>query len=193
MTFTGASPFGADDCRCVLCEPGAPPGGRHARHDTDPETAVPTELPDRGWTVAAVPADENVPGWAYTIGLWHSCRRAELAMFGLDAAVMRSCVDGLADLAASGRPIAAGDRFDDLVEDRPVQLRAVEPPWHPVFFGRAVGFYRSADVPFLQVVWPDRRALFPRQFGSGSYLRQRQPQLWRLPEEHPHDVWSARL
>jgi hypothetical protein len=72
-------------------------------------------------------------------------------------------------------------------------LRAVEPPWHTSFFGRAVGFYRSDDVPFLQVVWPDRRALFPRQFGSGSYLRQRQPQLWRLPEEHPRDIWTANL
>jgi hypothetical protein len=159
------------------------------RGEDDPVTVIPA----CGWTVTAIPADDEVPGWAYTVGLWHSFRRAELAMFGLDAHVMRSCVDGLAELAAAGRPIAAGDRFDDLAEDRPVQLRAVEPPWHPAFFGRAVDFYRTLDVPFLQVVWPDRRALFPRQFGSGSYLRQRQPQLWRLPEEHPHDVWSARL
>ena len=173
------------DCRCVLCHPNAE---GEQRHPLDPGTI--DTVRRRGWDVLVVP-ESDVPGWAYTIGLWHSFRSAELAMFGLGASVMRACLDGLAELVAAGQPVTAGRRFDDVVEDRPVQLRAVEPPWHPSFFGRALAFHRTADVPFLQVVWPDRRALFPRQFGSGSYLRQRQPQLWRLPGEHPRDIWTA--
>jgi hypothetical protein len=72
-----------------------------------------------------------------------------------------------------------------------VQVRLVDPAWHPSFFGRTAEFYRSTEVPVLQIVWPDRRALFPTQFGSGAYLRHRQPQLWCRPEDHPHNIWTA--
>ena len=36
-----------------------------------------------GWAVQGVPGDEQWPSWAYSIGLWHTFRVPELALFGL--------------------------------------------------------------------------------------------------------------
>jgi hypothetical protein len=176
------------ECWCVLC---LAYSGSHRRDRPDADAITIVER--HGWCVLMVPEHADCPGWTYTVGLWHSFRSPELAMFGLDITVMKNCVGGLAQQATAGRQLVAGQRFDDIVEDRPVHLRPVEEPWCAAFFERALDFYRRPPVPFLQIVWPDRRALFPRQFGSGTYLRQRQPELWRHPDDHPRGVWTAEL
>ncbi|MEE4540394.1 DUF4262 domain-containing protein [Streptomyces sp. V4-01] len=54
-----------------------------------------------------VPADDNGPGWACTIGLWHSHRLPEPAVFGLGAPAMHTVLNDLGRLAVAGQPVAA--------------------------------------------------------------------------------------
>ena len=162
-------------CRCVLC---------HDHGDRDEydegERGVLANVEKYGWSVTGVPADEEGPGWAYTIGRWHTRGEPELAMFGIDVGVMQSCLnilgqhDGLTD----------GQARDDVVKGYPVHLRTVEQAWYPTFFGQAIWFYREPPLPFLQVVWPNRDGAFPWETGSLA-----QPHLWLDPAEHPKSVW----
>jgi hypothetical protein len=163
-------------CRCVIC---------HDYGDRDDYDAadhgVIENVKKFGWSVTGVPADENGPGWSYTIGRWHSLGEPELAMFGLDLRVMQSCLnilghrDGLAD----------GQSHDDVVNGYPVRLRTVEPDWYRAFFGQAIWFYRRPPIPFLEVVWPNRDGAFPWDDGSLT-----QPHLWLAPTEHVRGVWT---
>ena len=73
-------------CRCVLC------------HDYGDEIGPVTEqtivqVRESGWQVMMIPADDDSPGWAFTIGLWHSHGLPELAMFGLDVYDMQVCLN----------------------------------------------------------------------------------------------------
>ncbi|BCJ47588.1 hypothetical protein GCM10010168_19460 [Actinoplanes ianthinogenes] len=143
-----------------------------------------------GWGVTMIPEDAQGPGWAYTIGLWHSHGTAELAMFGLDVNAMKACLN---NLAARAGTLGADQVHHEVIERHPVHLKPIDQRWYRAFFGRAMGFYRRPPVPFLQVVWPDRDGHFVGEPDADPALEHRQPQLWRLPEEHPQGVWTQDL
>jgi len=61
-----------------------------------------------GWAVQGVPGDEQWPSWAYGIGLWHTFRAPELALFGLSLPNMAAIINALGRRIADGGTIAAG-------------------------------------------------------------------------------------
>lgn len=65
-----------------------------------------------GWAVQGVPGDEQWPSWAYSIGLWHTFRVPELALFGLSLPNMAAIIHALGRRIADGGTIAAGDRIE---------------------------------------------------------------------------------
>ncbi|MFF4341493.1 DUF4262 domain-containing protein [Kitasatospora sp. NPDC001540] len=175
-------------CRCVICHDY---GDRDRADRIDRSTNV--HIGEHGWSVIMVPADEEGPGFAYTVGLWHTHRRPELAMFGLDVQAMRAMLNLLGARAAAGEPLVAGRAYGDVVEGRPVVLRDVDRGWYREFLGMVIAHYRHPPVPVLQVLWPDADGAFPWQPESGEPYRAQQPQLWLPPAEHPAGVWTALL
>ncbi|MFI9403092.1 DUF4262 domain-containing protein [Nocardia sp. NPDC052316] len=173
------------ECRCILC---------HDHGDRDQADGVDLRIIDHvrqyGWHVVMV-VDDDVR-FAYTIGLSHSHGAPELAMFGLDVYEMNRMLNTLGAKAAAGTELKDGLRDDDVIEGRPVALRAVDPAWHRTFFGRARGFYRGqTPLTVLQVAWPDADHHFHWEDQARERDRGRQPQLWLTPEEHPAGMWTA--
>ena len=170
-------------CRCLLC---ADYGDRDRLDAVD--SSLVAGIGERGWGVIMVPGDDIGPGWAFTVGLWHSHRSPELAMFGLDTHKAMACLNLLGDAVRDGRPVADGQERDDVVEGWPVVLRTVERAWWRDFLGTATGFYRATrGVSFLQVVWPDREGRRPGDDGADP---EAQPQLWLAPADHPAGCWT---
>ncbi|WP_458248847.1 DUF4262 domain-containing protein [Streptomyces sp. MAI_2237] len=170
-------------CHCVICQDVS---------ELDARTRLSVaKVGEYGWQVVMVPADDQGPGWAYTIGLWHSHRMPELAMFGLDIHLMHTLLNDLARRAVVGPGLAAGQEIDDLTTV-PLVLKAVDYRWYRAFFGTAIGYYRRPPFPFLQVAWPNREGLFPWQPG-GEGLLALQPRLSLHPGDHPIGIWTQEL
>jgi hypothetical protein len=176
-------PTGHTACHCVVCQD---------VNELDPhiQSSVDT-VHQRGWQVMMIPADDQGPGWAYTIGRWHSHRIPELAMFGLDVHLMQTVLNDLGRQAVEGHPLETDQERRD-VASVPVVLKPVDYRWYKAFFGTAIGFYRKPPFPFLQVVWPNRDGAFPWQTG-GEDLLGRQPRLSLRPDGHPAGVWTQDL
>ncbi|MEU7145124.1 DUF4262 domain-containing protein [Nocardia sp. NPDC046473] len=174
------------ECRCVL---------DHDYGDRDEADGADLRIIDdvqqQGWHVVKV-IDGDIQ-FAYTIGLTHTHRTPELAMFGLDVNAMHSMLNILGAKAAAGAVLADGQRDDDVIEGRPVALRSVDPSWYRPYFGRAIGFYRKTPFSVLQVAWPDPDHHFHWEEQAHERIRGRQPQLWLKPDEHPADIWTADL
>ncbi|MEU3901714.1 DUF4262 domain-containing protein [Streptomyces sp. NPDC045251] len=176
-------PTGNVPCHCVVCQDIS---------DLDARTQSTVDVIEQhGWQVTMVPGDEQGPGWAYTIGLWHRHRIPELAMFGLDVHMMQTLLNDLGQRAVGGQPLEADEVRHDIASV-PVVLQAVDYRWYKAFFGTAINVYRKPPFPFLQVVWPDRGGVFPWQSG-GEGLLTRQPRLDLRPDEHPAGVWTQNL
>ncbi|WP_030166371.1 DUF4262 domain-containing protein [Spirillospora albida] len=179
---------GRPPCACVLCHD----YGDRDRLDTFQLRTI-VHIAQYGWSIVLRPADITGPGWAYTIGLWHSHRSPELSMFGGDVYEMEESLNRLGRQAAEGRVPADGERRDDIVRGQAAAFRVPDRRWSAVFFGGALAFYRTSAPPFLQAVRPDPTGLFPWQPGTDLPFRHSQPWLWLAPSQHPAGAWTGRI
>jgi hypothetical protein len=182
-------PAGERRCQCLIC---ADYGDRDRLDAID--TDLVANIDERGWGVMMIPEDDTGPGWAYTVGLWHSHFSAEIAMFGLDIYDMTDCLNVLGAQVRDGRALVSDEGRAEVIERYPVVLKDVDEGWRKAFFGTSMGFYRSTrEVPFLQVLWPDQDGRLPGVPGCSEGYLALQPSLWLTPDEHPVGCWTAQI
>lgn len=176
-----------EDCDCVLCSD----SGKDLALD-EAGDQVRAHVTDSGWSVNCVIAGDQL--WAYTVGLWHSFRMPEIAIFGLDHESMGRCLNGLVE--ASRVPDAAGllarvdEPIKDVFEDHPAVLKRVHPSWCRQMFGHMLGFYRTRPwLDVLQVVWPDPEGCWPWEDDAAETCRLGQPHAWVPVRSHPDGPW----
>jgi hypothetical protein len=104
-----------------------------------------------GFHVLKVPADDEGPAFAFTVGLHHRFGHPEVVVVGLDLDTAHSVLNRL------GGAISDGNHpdLDRLLEATTCTL--VDPAGADVreqFLGYARWFYRSDDFPVRQLVWP---------------------------------------
>ena len=116
-----------------------------------------------GWTSIGIMPGTRTPGWAFSVGLWHSYRAPEVSLFGLLLPDMQQRVNRAGRLIRDNKPFGLDIEIDGILDAQPVVAKRVHPGWYPTLFGFAVGFYRGAVPPFVQLVWPDSHGLFPWQ------------------------------
>lgn len=162
-----------NDCLCIICARYDPSLIDH--YDQDHADIIRRH----GWAVVVIP-DMEPAMWAFTIGLWHSYRQPELAIFGLEPRDMHRVLNQAGASIAAGRPVP-------VIEG----IRPVHHDWRPAFFGAAGGVYRDSGpaLNFLQMLWPDTDGNFPGQHGCASECEDGQPWLWLRPAEHPLNPW----
>jgi len=143
-----------------------------------------------GWTSIGIMPGTKTPGWAFSVGLWHSYRAPEVSIFGLLLPDMQQRVNRAGRLIRDNKPFGLDIEVDGILDAQPVVAKRVHPGWYPTLFGFAVGFYRGAVPPFVQLVWPDSHGWCPWQPGCGLRCRTVQPQLWLPPELHADGPWQ---
>lgn len=93
----------SSSCRCRLCEPPTEP----TKYDNSEQKLL-MDVHGHGWGVIGIRAELGSPGWAFTVGLWHTFRSPEIAMFGLQ---VEDCSAGSiwpAIKSKAGPPATAG-------------------------------------------------------------------------------------
>lgn len=188
MTYPRRVTESQPTCPCVICHD----YGDRDRLDAIDRTTI-GHVQEHGWSVVQIPEDDLGPGWAFTVGIWHSHRQPELAIFGLDVDTMKGCLNVVGGQTASGRPPELGHERSNVVDCHPVLFTAIDPRWYKAFFGSAISFYRRPPIPFVQVLWTDRHGRFPTDADCEPVVRERQPRLWLRPEQHPRGVWTQDL
>jgi hypothetical protein len=149
-----------------------------------------TLITDHGWSVVGIDSSDDVPAWAFTVGLWHTLGSTEIAMFGLRLPDMQAWLNRLGEQIRSGRPLGPDRPREGVLDGFPLQFRPVHASWYPRLFGSALNFYQRPPLPIVQAVWPDRSGLFPWQDGSGDNCRADQPWSWVAYQDHAPSIWS---
>jgi hypothetical protein len=176
--------FADEPCHCRLCRPDA------AEADWDAaERKLVADVRRHGWAVVRIAAEFARPGWAFTVGLWHTFRSPEVAMFGLSDADMPHWLNAVGEEARAGRPPRPRERRAGILERAPVTWVPVHDSWYPELFGWMLWFFREPPLPVVQLVWPDREGRFPWDEGSGAACRRDQPSAWLPLAEHPLGLW----
>lgn len=173
------------ECHCVIHEP---PADRTGWDDGDRRLLANVE--GHGWGVFGIGAEDGLPGWAFTAGLWHTFGSPEVAMFGLRVPDMQAWLNAIGEQIRTGHTPETDERRVGILPAHPVTFRQVRKDWYRDLFGYAMWFAQQRPLPVLQVVWPDTEGRFPWDSGCGTRCWFDQPKLWLNKEEHPKGRWT---
>jgi len=175
--------LGSFECHCKLCEPshdGWPPDG------CDELTVRNVE--EHGWSVSGVRADDRQPGWACSVGVWHTARLPELCIFGLPFDVMSHAVNEVSRRARDGARLDSRVPIEGVLRPGPLILRPVHPSWADTSLFAVANRFYGRPLEFRQLVWPDARGRFPWEVAR-SPGTELQPMLWLDRADHPDGPW----
>ena len=151
----------------------------HAAHDDAAEKVIARDVEKHGFSVNFIAGDGYSPGFGYTIGLFKNYGYPELICFGLNQDLMHSMFwTGKELFDKQNQPdFAVGQ--SDFLEGYDVRLVRVDRGRYADYLGYAHWFYKGWDFPVLQIVWPDKQALFPWEEGFNPDWKFKQPLLDR--------------
>jgi hypothetical protein len=133
-------------------------------------------VPGASCAVVAVgrrdPADAVVPGWAYSIGLWHSFGVPEVCVFGVPVDRAAATVNVAGESIRDGARLEPGSERSDVLNGYDVAIRSVHYGWYKNMFGQAIDFYRRPPFPLVQIIWPDRDRRWPWEGRRGRVPRR---------------------
>jgi hypothetical protein len=151
--------------------------------DTDPaqldehEKRFTEKIREYGWRGTNVFAEDDLPGFAFTTGLWLTLRTAEIIVFSLEEDASNQIFWNIFNDAKGGREFRSHQRLANVLERYDVVLLPVAKRHYREHLGWSSWFYRGDGFPCLQLIWPDRNNAFPWQGGFEREFENDQPDL----------------
>jgi hypothetical protein len=136
---------------------------------------------ETGWAVQLVEnddADEGLPEFAYTIGLYQNYQQPEIIVFGVELATMHEILNVCGEKVQAGETLALGSPVAEVLKGYEVRFRAVRARTsYDEHLGYAIWFYDGREFPVVQLLWPDKAGRFPDDPASTAEFRKFQPLL----------------
>ena len=150
---------------------------RSSSSDADDQRII-DNVRDFGWHLVGVEADEEGPGFVYSVGLYQTFQHPEVVLFGLrDVSTMAEIVNAIGEEVRRGASWEDWIESDQFLGDYLCIFRKVPREHYREYFGCALWYYEHDDFPVLQCVWPDRAQQFPWNDHCAPEVRKRQPVL----------------
>lgn len=142
------------------------------------EQRVIDDIERYGWHIVGIEADDDGPGFAYSVGMFYTFGHPEVIILGLDSAeMMAQIINCVGEVVRNGMVFKDWYKTDQVLDGYPCMFRKFPTEAYPEYFGYAIWFYRPETFTALQCVWPDNKDRFPWEPGCDPVVRQRQPVL----------------
>lgn len=170
----------------------------HSQHDTEAKQAIRDIIEKYGCHLAILEADNYLPAFVYTIGLFKKFGHSELICFGLKTEVMASILNHACDLIKNGETLATNKLYSGFLEGYQIQFLPVDKAYYSNYVGYGGWFYdMTFDFPLLQLVWPDKQHNFPWDKDFNPDWKFKQPLLdrsidFKFYEERRLGVYTTR-
>jgi hypothetical protein len=144
----------------------------------DQDRKLLADVANCGWHLIKVPECGSTPGWAFSVGLYHSFEHPEIVLFGLPIDTMHQIINNLVQDIRAGGSFPPGSQSTEILEGYTCSLKSVARCWYHPFLGYATWFYQGTEFPVVQCLWPDRDGALPDDSAFDSDLTPLQPLLW---------------
>ena len=148
-------------------------------HNSSVDKEILTDIENVGWTVILIEATDYLPSFAYTIGLWKNYRHPELISFGLTIKTLHQIINNAGEIVKSGQEIIAGKTYDNFFNNSKTEFVKVDPRNIVNYLGFGIDYYKTIDIPAMQLVWTDRNDKFPWETDFEEEFIYKQPLLDR--------------
>ncbi len=147
------------------------------------ERQIFADIAANGVHIVHVAAIDDAPLFSFTIGLWATFAQPEVLVIGLPPEIAADLLDNVADEVDGGRKFAAGEKHEGLVQGYPVYFGAIAAAQAQQWLAAMCWAYERADVPCVQLVYPDKQGRWPWQPDVRDGFRAVQPVLERTAAE----------
>lgn len=124
-----------------------------------------------------VPEDDRGPGFAYSIGLFHTFNHPEVLISGVDFKNGTNIINHIGAFVRDGMRFGAEQEASEILVEANCYFKRIVSQHYSDYLGTAVRFYGHAEFPALQCYWPDREGLYPFEEEAAEWVRERQDQL----------------
>lgn len=153
---------------------------QHAQHDNEAKQAILSNIEEFGCHISLLEADNYLPAFVYSIGLYKKYAHPEIICFGMKTEVMASLINHACDLIKGGEVLSPGKLYPGFLEGFKIQFIEVDKAFYHNYLGYAGWFYdMSFDFPALQIIWPDKQNNFPWDESFNADWKFKQPLLDR--------------
>ncbi len=168
----------------------------HAAHDAAAEQKITSDVAKYGFHVAQFQSDGYSPSFSYTIGLFKTYGYPELICFSLNKDLLHSMFWTAKELFDKQPQPDLAVGYPDFIGDFDVRFLRVAQASYGDYFGYGRWFYKGWDFPALQIVWPDKQAIFPWEEGFTASWKFGQPLLdrnqnFKFREEQELSVYTT--
>ena len=138
------------------------------------------DVAQHGWHVVHIFADDQGPGYSFTVGLYLSWNHPELLIMGLPQDQLYAILAEAVRAIQQGQTFAHGSASDALVQSDCCRFAGIRVARSQDFLGYGIWFYQSLREPFpaLQILWPDKAGRFPGDRGYDVRYYELQEVLW---------------
>lgn len=132
-----------------------------------------SDVRDFGWHIVAIAADDEGPGFAFTVGLYLRTLQPEVLIMGVPQDPSMRVLNSIGEFLIGGGVLSEGQRYPKFVDRCDVVFRRVAIKHYRDYLGYARWFYRSlqGDFPVVQCIWPDLQGIFPWEDGYTERFR----------------------
>jgi Domain of unknown function (DUF4262) len=169
--------------------------------EDDTDSKLLADIKRVGWVVIGIEADAEGPGFAFSVGLFHTLGHPEVLLMGLRVPIAHRLINDIGKAIRAGRRFEAGGRYDGIADGFPLAFVAVAERHYREYLGYARWFYRGSEFPVVQYIWPDKQGIFPWEPGHDARFLQVQPVLgpagewedgWVFPDPPNAAVFTVR-
>lgn len=143
-----------------------------------------------GCAVLHIPGDAAAPRLSYTVGAYDTAGKPELITIGLTEPAARFALNEATALMKSGLDLTIG-RHHGILGEVECEFHRIDPKWVQHVMGRAAWYYEDADIPVLQLIYPDLENRFQTDDGFTEYFRQPILTPGAQQTELETDFWAA--
>jgi hypothetical protein len=142
--------------------------------EDDRDRKLLADIAQVGWAVIGVEADKDGPGFAFSVGLFHTLVHPEVLVMGLRPQIAHRLINDIGEAIREGQRFEGGQQYEGIAAGFPLAFVEMDRRYYREYLGYAGWFYRGPDFPVLQCVWPDKQGVFPWQPGYDSRFFQSQ-------------------
>ena len=130
-----------------------------------------------GWHCVHVSAEDDLPPFSYTVGLFHTLKHPELLIYGISAESAHAILNIAVSAAQAGKALDLRKPTDDLLNGYPCVFVEVPHAQYREHVGYGIWYYEGESFPVQQIVWPSRNGHFPWHNEASDSFRKSQPVL----------------
>jgi len=146
---------------------------------TKDRALIEKNIADFGCHLVLIEADNYLPGFVYSIGLFERFNHPEIICFGLDINVMASIINEVCAQIKDGTSFTTNLNYPDFLQDYNIQFIDVDESYYRNYLGYGRWYYNKNNFPALQLIWPDKQHNFPWHKDFKSAWKFKQPLLDR--------------